>query len=155
MPLASFSQLKYTPLGRICTSSRSLATSIPTKASLAQATFDADVNNLFLATIRSLKGTGRVMEQELNQIAQSAPNNSDSNEVKMAKAQAHMQYYTQRMRSLGYDPSTGQPAGVQPVDASQLNAPVGGGNPLPPSPDQIQSATHRYNPATGQLEPIQ
>lgn len=130
------------------------AMNMPTKGSVAQATFDADLNNLYLATIRSLKGTGRVMEQELNKISEAAPKSTDSMPVKIAKAQAHMAYYQQRMQSLGFDPSTGQPQGAAP-----------GGIAPPPTPDQINQqmpgaggaggATHSYNPATGQLEPLQ
>lgn len=76
------------------------AANMPTKGSIAQGTFDADLNNLYLATIRSLKGTGRVMEQELVKIAEAAPKSTDSMEVKIAKAKAHMAYYTQRMQGL-------------------------------------------------------
>lgn len=153
-----------TPSGAISSSIASLSNKMgaPTEGAKSQAQFDADLNNLYLATIRSLKGTGRVMEQELIKIGESAPNNNDSNEVKMIKAQAHMDYYTRRMQELGYDPTTGQPlnsqtGNIQPMNASQLNQLSGGGLPNPPSPDQIgsQGATHRYNPATGQLEQIQ
>lgn len=86
---------------------------MPTAGAVAQGTFDADLNNLYLATIRSLKGTGRVMEQELNRIAESAPKPTDSNEVKIAKANAHMTYYQNRMAMLGFDPATGQPANAR------------------------------------------
>ncbi len=116
---------------------------IPTKGSIAQATFDADLNNLYLATIRSLKGTGRVMEQELVKIGESAPKSTDSNAVKIAKAQAHMQYYTQRMQELGVDPSTGQ----QMQEGQPEITSVGG--------QAVGGATHKYNPATQQLEPLQ
>lgn len=122
---------------------------MPTQGSIAQAKFDADLNNLYLATIRSLKGTGRVMEQELVKIGEAAPKATDSMDVKIAKAQAHMAYYQNRMKELGFDPNTGRPDNQ-------------GGIPNPPTPDQINSqmqqqggATHRYNPATGQLEQIQ
>lgn len=91
----------------------------PTEGSKAQGTFDADLNNLYLATIRSLKGTGRVMEQELNKIADAAPKPTDSKEVKIAKAQAHMQYYQNRMKELGFDPNTGQAGGQPPTPATQ------------------------------------
>lgn len=85
------------------------AANMPTEGAINQGKFDADLNNLYLATIRSLKGTGRVMEQELVKIAESAPKPTDSNEVKIAKAQAHMAYYQSRMAALGYDPQTGAP----------------------------------------------
>jgi hypothetical protein len=99
---------------------------MPTQGAVNQATFDADLNNLYLATIRSLKGTGRIMEQELVRIAESAPKATDSNEVKIAKAQAHMQYYTDRMKTLGFDPTTGTPLGPQlgPTGAPSPSAPV-------------------------------
>jgi hypothetical protein len=149
---------------------------MPTTGAVAQATFDADLNNLYLATIRSLKGTGRVMEQELVKIGEAAPKATDSREVKIAKANAHMAYYQDRMRELGFDPGTGAPLGggaqIQPMNESQFNMPSSGGNPLPPSPDQLQmgfapgnlngggggssgGASHRYNPVTGGLDPIQ
>lgn len=119
---------------------------VPTKGSIAQATFDADLNNLYLATIRSLKGTGRVMEQELNKIGEAAPKSTDSNAVKIAKAKAHMAYYTQRMQEFGIDPSTGQSLGGQPsitdVGGQPVNSPTG-------------NATHTYDPNTGQLVPVQ
>lgn len=106
---------------------------MPTKGAVAQATFDADLNNLYLATIRSLKGTGRVMEQELIKIGEAAPKSTDSMEVKIAKAQAHMAYYQQRMASLGFDPGTGQQLnqnsiGKQspPVALTSSGAPDGG-----------------------------
>lgn len=128
------------------------AANMPTQGSVAQATFDADLNNLYLATIRSLKGTGRVMEQELNKIAESAPKSTDSMPVKIAKAQAHMDYYTQRMRSLGFDPTSGQPVnqtGIPPVNSSQLNMPGSGGTPNPPTPGQIQQQMQG-----GQADPL-
>lgn len=112
------------------------AVNMPTQGSIAQGQFDADLNNLYLATIRSLKGTGRVMEQELNKIAESAPRASDSMEVKIAKAQAHMAYYNQRMKSLGYDPT-------QALNDNQQ------------STANSTGATHIYNPQTGQLEVVQ
>lgn len=104
------SDAKVAPSGAIESGIASAANKLnmPTKGSIAQGTFDADLNNLYLGTIRTLKGTGRVMEQELNQIAQAAPKPSDSTEVKIAKAQAHMAYYQNRMRELGFDPSSGQ-----------------------------------------------
>lgn len=77
---------------------------VPTKGAIARGTFDADLNNLYLATIRSLKGTGRIMQAELDKIAESAPKATDSTQVKMAKAEAHMQYYRDRMKELGLDP---------------------------------------------------
>lgn len=143
-----------TPSGAIQSglASASNIMNMPTKGALAQARFDADLNNLYLATIRSLKGTGRIMEMELDKIGEAAPKATDSNEVKMIKAQTHMAYYTQRMHSLGYDPNTGQPASGQ------------NGIPNPPTPDQINqqmpnqqsgSATHRYDQNSGQLVPLQ
>lgn len=119
----------------------------PTQGALAQAKFDADLNNLYLATIRSLKGTGRVMEMELDKIGEAAPKATDSNAVKMIKAQTHMEYYQQRMHSLGYDPTTGQPS-------------QGGNIPIPPVPSQLlqqpgSGATHTYDANTGQLVPNQ
>lgn len=120
------------------------AANIPTQGSVAQATFDADLNNLYLATIRSLKGTGRVMEQELNKIAEAAPKATDSEQVKIAKAQAHMAYYNQRMQELGFDPSTGQPASTSPANVTGVATMPAAG-----------AATHRYNPQTGQLEVVQ
>ncbi len=94
---------------------------MPTSGSIAQGQFDADLNNLYLATIRSLKGTGRVMEQELNKIAESAPKATDSMEVKIAKAKAHMAYYSDRMKSLGYDPSQGLGGGQPAQPQGQLD----------------------------------
>lgn len=82
---------------------------MPTKGAIAQGTFDADVNNLFLATIRTLKGTGRVMQTEIENIQNAAPKNSDSKEVKQAKIDSHMMYYKKRMEDLGFDPDTGKP----------------------------------------------
>lgn len=116
------------------------ALNMPTKGSVAQGTFDADLNNLYLGTIRTLKGTGRVMEQELNQIAEAAPKASDSTAVKIAKAQAHMQYYTRRMRELGFDPTNGQP--VNP-NSSIPQLPLGqdGAVTLPGASDQIAPPT--------------
>lgn len=96
------------------------AMNMPTQGAIAQGTFDADLNNLYLATIRSLKGTGRVMEQELVKIGEAAPKSTDSMQVKIAKAQAHMEYYTQRMKSLGYNPTTGQPQSDSGQPATQL-----------------------------------
>lgn len=105
------------------------ALNMPSDAAVAQGKFDADLNNLYLATIRSLKGTGRVMEQELVKIAEAAPKPEDSMEVKMAKAEEHMRYYKERMRSLGYDPETGQPTG-QGVD-NVMPAPAGSAGGAP------------------------
>lgn len=82
---------------------------MPTKGSIAQASFEANANNLFLATIRTLKGTGRVMQSEIENIKQAAPKPADSTEVKNAKIEAHMNYYNDRMKDLGFDPDTGQP----------------------------------------------
>lgn len=44
--------------------------------------------------------------------------------------------------------------GIPQMDEGALSAPAQGGNPLPPSPGQLnqQGATHKYNPATGMLE---
>lgn len=46
---------------------------------------------------------------------------------------------------------------IPQMDQSQLAAPASGGLPAPPAPEQIQQggATHRYDPTTGQLVPIQ
>lgn len=120
---------KTTPSGALSSSFARLSnlSGLPTQGALSQARFDADLNNLYLATIRSLKGTGRVMDAELDKIGEAAPLSTDSNRVKMIKAQTHMEYYTQRMRSLGYDPTTGQPAQNQQ-----------GSIPNPPSQTQIQ-----------------
>lgn len=112
---------------------------MPTQGAISQATFDADLNNLYLATIRSLKGTGRVMEQELVKIGEAAPKSTDSNAVKIEKAKTHMAYYTKRMQELGVDPSTGQP-----MQSDQQ-----------PAMPNTGGATHIYNSVTGQLEQVQ
>lgn len=81
----------------------------PNAGAIAKGTYDADLNNLYLAMIRSLKGTGRVMQSELDEIKLAQPDAKDSMEVKQAKADAHMQYYQTRMKELGFDPATGLP----------------------------------------------
>jgi hypothetical protein len=98
---------------------------IPTEGSIAQGTFDADVNNLFLATIRTLKGTGRVMLAEINAIKEAAPLRTDSNAVKQSKIEAHMEYYRGRMKDLGFDPDTGKPlrGGENVQDTGSSTAP--------------------------------
>lgn len=82
---------------------------VPTEGSKAQASFEANANNLYLATIRTLKGTGRVMQSELQNIKDASPKPTDSMEVKQAKIDAHMAYYKKRMEDLGFDPDTGKP----------------------------------------------
>lgn len=108
---------------------------MPTEGAKAKGTFDADVNNLFLATIRSLKGTGRVMEQELNQIKESTPKSTDSMAVKITKTEAHLAYYQNRMKELGFDPNSGQPALNNSPDmqgqATPLPAPISGNAQIP------------------------
>lgn len=133
----------------------------PTQGAINQGAFDADLNNLYLATIRTLKGTGRIMEQEIENIKQAQPKDNDSNPVKIAKMQAHLQYYQGRMRELGFDPDTGQPVNGQQIpqmNAGQLNQMPAGGNPVPPTPAQLNQqsgASHSYDPATGRLVPLQ
>lgn len=100
---------------------------IPTEGSVAQGRFEANLNNLFLATVRTLKGTGRVMQSEIQNIAQAAPKPTDSNAVKMAKIKAHMEYYKHRMNDLGYDPETGKPTSD---GAKEQAAPAQGNDPL-------------------------
>lgn len=103
---------KTTPSGALESGVASLANlaNVPTEGSKAQGKFDADINNLFLATVRTLKGTGRVMQAEISNIQNAAPKATDSNEVKQAKIKSHMDYYKSRMKELGYDPETGKPA---------------------------------------------
>lgn len=105
------------------------AAGMPNAGAVAKGTYDADLNNLYLATIRSLKGTGRVQQSELEKIAQAAPSPNDSMAVKQAKADAHMQYYQQRMRELGFDPNTGTPSASNPLaPAISQGAPISAGN---------------------------
>lgn len=103
--------IKNTPSGAAESALASLANvaNVPTEGSKAQGRFDANVNNVYLATIRSLKGTGRVMKTELQKIQESQPLKTDSNPVKLEKVNAHMDYYEQLMRDKGFDPETGKP----------------------------------------------
>lgn len=111
---------KTTPSGFLESSAARLANSagVTTEDTKAQAAFDADLNNLYLGTIRSMKGTGRIMEAELQKIAEAAPKPTDSNSTKIIKAQQHMDFYKKRMKEIGFDPDTGQKTGAptpQPV----------------------------------------
>lgn len=83
----------------------------PSKGAVARGAYDADMNNLYLGMIRSLKGTGRVMQAELDEIKNAQPKATDSLAVKQSKIEAHMKYYTNRMTELGYDPATGNALG--------------------------------------------
>lgn len=100
------------------------AAGAPNAGAVAKGTYDADLNNLYLATIRSLKGTGRVQQSELEKIAEAAPSPNDSMAVKQAKAAAHMQYYQNRMTQLGFDPMTGNPSSANPLAPTYQNAPA-------------------------------
>lgn len=92
------------------------AANVPSDAANNRGTFDADINNLFMATIRSLAGTGKVQRTELQQMEGALPKQNDPSGVKISKANAHLDDYNHRMVDMGFDPSTGQPlqAGQQP-----------------------------------------
>lgn len=101
----------------------------PNEAAIAKGSYEADLNNLYLGMIRSLKGTGRVMQAELDELKNAQPKSADSMQVKLSKINAHMKYYTNRMTELGFDPATGRALGnnqlaphnlsdVQPADTS-------------------------------------
>lgn len=98
---------------------------IPTEGSKEQGAFDANLNNLFLATVRTLKGTGRVMQAEINNIQNAQPKPGDSNAVKLAKLDAHMKYYRNRMQELGFNPDNGEPVSGSAAPAQQNNDPLG------------------------------
>lgn len=108
----------------------------PNAAAIAKGGYEADLNNLYLGMIRSLKGTGRVMQSELDELKNAQPKPTDSMQVKQSKIDAHMQYYTKRMQELGYDPATGKALGN-----NQL-APQGGAN-APPTPSPQQAGAPR------------
>lgn len=117
----------------------------PNEAAIAKGSYEADLNNLYLGMIRSLKGTGRVMQAELDELKNAQPKSADSMQVKLSKIDAHMKYYTNRMTELGYDPASGRALGnnqlaphnlsdVQPADTSS----AGGG--LDESDPRVQHA---------------
>lgn len=95
------------------------AAGMPSAGAIAKGTYDADLNNLYLAMIRSLKGTGRVMQSELQAIQEAQPKATDSLQVKQAKADAHMAYYQNKMREVGYDPNSGLPMGNNQIAPQQ------------------------------------
>jgi hypothetical protein len=101
---------------------------VPTEGSVNQAKYDATLNNLFLGTVRTLKGTGRIMQAEIQNIQGAAPKPEDSLAVKQAKTEAHMAYYRKRMEDLGYDPDTGElKDGAKAQDSGQ---PAAQGQPV-------------------------
>lgn len=100
------------------------ALGMPSPGAIAKGSYDADLNNLYLAMIRSLKGTGRVMQSELQAIQQAQPKSTDSLAVKQAKADAHMAYYQNKMKELGYDPASGQPLGNNQLAPSNMTSPA-------------------------------
>lgn len=101
------------------------AANIPSKASNARGTFDADLNNLYLATIRSMASTGRVMKAEIEKIGEAAPQQNDPTGVKISKVNAHLEDYNQRMKDMGFNPSTGKELqqGEQPKDVPLVQMP--------------------------------
>lgn len=111
---------------------------MPTEGSTAQGTFEADINNLFLATIRTLKGTGRVMLSEINAIKEAVPMKTDSNAVKMAKIKSHMDYYKTRMQDLGYNAETGDKL-QENTGTTESPQPTA----QPPSQDEIEAEIKR------------
>lgn len=123
----------------------------PTKGAINQGKYDANLGNLYMAMIRSLKGTGRVMQSELDNIKAQQPKSTDSLPVKQAKIAEHMGYYQRRMKELGYDPSTGKPLGnnqLAPQDSD--NTPANGSAPsasgLDESDARVQTArSHGYS----------
>lgn len=101
------------------------AANAPTDGAINRGAYEADLNNLYLATIRSLAGTGRVQKAELDKIAQAAPKPTDATAVKISKANAHLEDYNQRMVDMGFSPATGQrlAAGEQPQLVPQIPTP--------------------------------
>lgn len=101
------------------------AANIPSDAANNRGAFDADLNNLYLATIRSLAGTGRVQRAELQKISEAAPQDNEPTGVKISKVNAHLEDYNQRMKDMGFNPSTGKQLapGEQPQDVPQVTLP--------------------------------
>lgn len=132
------------------------AANSPSQGAINRGTYDADLNNLYLATIRSLAGTGRVQKAELDKIAEAAPKDSDSTDVKISKANAHLEDYNQRMVDMGFNPSTGQrlAQGEQPQLVPQVPTPGNQSmgqlpviqNPQDPQFDKLQSGSKFIGP---------
>ncbi len=79
------------------------AANIDTKGTRARATLATDIKNLLLATIRTLKGTGRVMQTEIQSILGAMPKEGDSNAVMKSKLEEGMSTYKSAMTSNGFD----------------------------------------------------
>lgn len=115
------------------------AAGMPNEAAIAKGGYEADLNNLYLGMIRSLKGTGRVMQSELDELKNAQPKPADSTAVKQAKIDAHMRYYTNKMTQLGYDPATGKPLGnnqLAPHNLMDVNIAPSGGDDIKSMSDE-------------------
>lgn len=123
------------------------ALNIPSDAANARGTFDADLNNLYLATIRSMASTGRVMKAEIEKIGEAAPQQNDPTGVKISKVNAHLEDYNQRMKDMGFNPSTGKELakGETPQDVPKV--------PMPGKEGSLPTIASPQDPAFQQLAP--
>ena len=82
----------------------------PGPQTIARGTLQTDISNLLLAMIRTMRGTGRIMKTEIDQIQAGMPQDTDSTEVKLSKAKQGRKIYEDAMRANNFDPNTGTEA---------------------------------------------
>ncbi len=99
----------------------------PGASTIARGKLQTDVSNLLLAMIRTMRGTGRIMKTEIDQIQKGMPEDTDPTEVKLSKARQGQKIYEDAMRQNGFNPDTGMETWAANGGQSAGSTPASGG----------------------------